>query len=32
VTADRRFTGGELARAAGDEVRGWALEYGVALG
>ena len=32
VTADPRFTGGELARAADDEVRAWALEYGVALG
>jgi hypothetical protein len=32
VTADRRFTGGELARAGGDQVRAWALDYGVDLG
>jgi CYTH domain-containing protein len=32
VTADRRFTGGELTRASGDQVRAWALEYGVDVG
>ena len=32
VTADRRFTGGELARASGEQVRAWAGEYGVELG
>jgi CYTH domain-containing protein len=31
VTADRRFTGGELARASGEQVRAWAREYGVQL-
>ena len=31
VTADRRFTGGELARASGDHVRAWAREHGVQL-
>lgn len=31
VTADRRFTGGELARASGEQVRAWAREYGVEL-
>jgi CYTH domain-containing protein len=29
VTTDRRFTGGELARASGEQVRAWAREYGV---
>jgi CYTH domain-containing protein len=28
VTADRRFTGGELVRATGEQVRAWAREYG----
>jgi CYTH domain-containing protein len=32
VTADPRFTGGSLARAARAEVAAWAAEYGVALG
>jgi CYTH domain-containing protein len=32
VTADRRFTGGSLARARGEEVRAWAGEYGVEIG
>jgi CYTH domain-containing protein len=32
VTADRRFSGGELARASGAQVRAWAREYGVELG
>jgi CYTH domain-containing protein len=32
VTADARFTGGELVRASGEQVRAWAREYGVALG
>jgi CYTH domain-containing protein len=32
VTADRRFTGGELVRATGEQVRAWAREYGVELG
>jgi CYTH domain-containing protein len=32
VTADRRFTGGELARATREQVRAWAREYGVELG
>jgi CYTH domain-containing protein len=27
VTSDRRFTGGELARATGEQVRAWAREY-----
>jgi CYTH domain-containing protein len=31
VTADRRFTGGELVRASGEQVRAWAREYGVQL-
>jgi CYTH domain-containing protein len=31
VTADRRFTGGELARASGEQVRAWACEYGLEL-
>jgi CYTH domain-containing protein len=31
VTSDRRFTGGELARASGEQVRAWAREYGVEL-
>jgi CYTH domain-containing protein len=31
VTADRRFTGGELVRASREQVRGWAREYGVQL-
>jgi CYTH domain-containing protein len=32
VTADPRFTGGELVRASGEQVRAWAREYGVAIG
>ena len=32
VTADRRFTGGELVRATGEQVRAWAREYGVEVG
>jgi CYTH domain-containing protein len=32
VTADRRFTGGELVRASGEQVRAWAREYGVEIG
>jgi CYTH domain-containing protein len=32
VTADRRFTGGELVRATGEQVRAWAREYGVEIG
>jgi CYTH domain-containing protein len=32
VTADRRFTGGELSRASGDTVRAWARDYGIELG
>jgi CYTH domain-containing protein len=32
VTADRRFTGGALARATGEQVRAWAREYGVEVG
>jgi hypothetical protein len=32
VAADRRFTGGALARASGEEIRGWAREYGVEVG
>ncbi len=32
VTADRRFTGGSLARAGGEQVRAWAREYGVEIG
>ena len=31
VTSDRRFTGGELARASGEQVRAWAREYGLEL-
>jgi CYTH domain-containing protein len=31
VTADRRFTGGELVRASREQVRAWAREYGVQL-
>jgi CYTH domain-containing protein len=31
VTADRRFTGGELVRAGRQQVRAWAREYGVQL-
>ena len=31
VTADRRFTGGELARASAEQVRAWAREYGLEL-
>jgi CYTH domain-containing protein len=31
-TADRRFTGGELARASGEQVRAWARDYGIELG
>ena len=31
VTADRRFTGGELVRATRAQVRAWAAEYGVEL-
>jgi hypothetical protein len=31
VTCDRRFTGGELARASAAQVRAWASEYGVEL-
>jgi hypothetical protein len=31
VTSDRRFTGGELARASGEDVRAWAREYGLEL-
>jgi CYTH domain-containing protein len=32
VTADRRFTGGELVRATAEQVRLWAREYGVEIG
>jgi CYTH domain-containing protein len=32
VSADPRFTGGALARAAREEVAAWAAEYGVDLG
>jgi CYTH domain-containing protein len=32
VTSDRRFTGGELARADREQVRAWAREYGLELG
>ena len=32
VTADRRFTGGELVRATGEQVRAWTREYGVEIG
>jgi CYTH domain-containing protein len=32
VSADDRFTGGRLAEASRDDVRGWVLEYGVGLG
>jgi CYTH domain-containing protein len=31
VTSDRRFTGGELARANGEQVRAWAREHGLEL-
>ena len=31
VTADRRFTGGELVRARRAQVRAWVAEYGLAL-
>ena len=31
VTADRRFTGGELVRGSREQVRAWAREYGVQL-
>ena len=31
VTADRRFTGGELVRASRAQVRAWTAEYGVDL-
>jgi CYTH domain-containing protein len=31
VTSDRRFTGGELARASAEQVRAWAREYGLEL-
>jgi CYTH domain-containing protein len=31
VTTDRRFTGGELARASAERVRAWAREYGLEL-
>lgn len=31
VTADRRFTGGELVRASRAQVRAWTAEYGVEL-
>lgn len=31
VTSDRRFTGGELARASGERVRAWARDYGLEL-
>jgi CYTH domain-containing protein len=31
VTTDRRFTGGELARASAEQVRAWAREYGLEL-
>ena len=31
VTADRRFTGGELVCGSGEQVRAWAREYGVQL-
>ena len=31
MTADRRFTGGDLARASGEQVRAWVREYGVQL-
>jgi CYTH domain-containing protein len=32
VTADRRFTGGSLARASAEQVRAWARDHGLALG
>jgi CYTH domain-containing protein len=31
VTADRRFTGGELVRASSAQVRAWTAEYGIDL-
>ena len=31
VTTDRRFTGGELVRASGEQVRAWAREYALEL-
>ena len=31
VTADPRFTGGELVRASGERIRAWAREYGLEL-
>ena len=31
VTADRRFTGGELVRASSAQVRAWTAEYGIEL-
>ena len=31
VTADRRFTGGELVRATRAQVRAWTAEYGIEL-
>jgi CYTH domain-containing protein len=31
VTADRRFTGGELVRAGSAQVRAWTAEYGIDL-
>ena len=31
VTVDRRFTGGELARASAGQVRAWVREYGLEL-
>jgi CYTH domain-containing protein len=31
VTGDRRFTGGELVRATGEQVRAWARDYGLEL-
>jgi CYTH domain-containing protein len=31
VTADRRFTGGELVRASSTQVRAWTAEYGIDL-
>jgi CYTH domain-containing protein len=31
VTADRRFTGGELVRASRAQVRAWTAEYGIEL-
>jgi hypothetical protein len=31
VTADRRFTGGSLARASAEQVRAWARDHGLEL-